>query len=78
MNYSRGHWNIPGKFYEKNQEFRKEIASRLTGDAEVIECPKTFNGSEIIQTKILRSKFLIDTSERCSSETNPEEIELDL
>ena len=78
MNYSRGHWNIPANFYEKNQEFRKEIVSRLTGDAEAIECPKIFNGSEINQTKILRSKFLIKTSELYSSETNPEEIELDL
>ena len=78
MNYSRGHWNIPAKFYEKNQEIRKEILSRLTVDVEAIECPKNFNSSEINQTKILRSKFLIDTSELCSSETNPEELELDL
>jgi hypothetical protein len=78
MNYSRGFWNIPKNFNEKDQEFRKDIASKLSGDIEVIECPKIFNGSEINQTKILRSKFFIDNSKFCSLEANPEELELDL
>lgn len=76
MNYTRGFWNIPEDFYEKDQEFRKQIVSKLIGDSEIIECPKIFNGSEINQSKVLRSKFLINASKCCSSKTNPEEIEL--
>lgn len=78
MNYSREHWNIPTSFYEIDRELRKKIASELGDDAGIIECPTVFNGSEINQTKILRSKFLIESSQNYSKEANPEEIELDL
>lgn len=78
MNYKRELWYIHNDFYSRNQIFRQEIEHKIEGEKGVIECPKIFNGSEINQTKIFRSRFLAETSLHCSSEANPEEIELDL
>lgn len=78
MNYSREHWDIPASFYLIDPELREKCRSTLEGDAGIIECPIVFNGTETNQTKILRSKFLIESSQHCSKEANPEEIDLDL
>ena len=79
MNYTRGFWNISANFNDKDQELRNEIISKLTDESDISQCPKIFDGSELNQTKFLRSKFLTCSSKWRSSETtNPEELELDL
>lgn len=77
INYNHENWHIPKEFYNSNPESSKRIAKTLSEIGRKIECPKTFNGSEINQTQIFKRTFLVEAVKDRATESNPEEIELD-
>lgn len=80
MNFNRQKWIIPRNFSDPTTiSLISELEAKLSkGNDKYIYCPKIFNGSESNQTRLLKQRFLNLNVKHCSSESNPDEIELDL
>ena len=77
MNYKCENWYIPKEFYNLNPESKHRIEKKLSEIGKTIECPQSFDASEINQTKLFKHAFLDGVVKDRAIESNPDEIELD-
>ena len=77
MNYNYEKWYLSKDFYRSNPKSKQRMEKNLSEFGKTIECPQSFNGTEVNQTKKFRLMFLSGVLKDKAVELNPDEIELE-